>query len=764
MSAATQNVVGELPQTAPAFSYAQAAKGMYPTVPSPIPSGKALSETVGMNPRRTSIPESKSASMVADRPEAKRTASEGRESHGGDLKTNAAPDSAASNKEESAPANAFPTGQSQSGGHNQGASSTPSSPGFGTASSSTLPKEDDLFSTPNGSSDSTWEKQSQTSQSGTKTGEKADTEKEQSAGTAWDEGPPPPPVSLKEAPPPAINFWQQRKEAQDAKTKALKQALPVPRSKPIDSNLGYGSMNGASKSMDNSIDFKKQDPRKKAKGNLGPPEERIAGGAVKDGIKPADGRARNGEEGTTVIRILVSKLLTSAGGAHRPSRSPEIEKPTSAVIAPPPPPGDAMSWPTPDSAQGEEKKKAHERVDKSERDKTPTTKPHGKEKWMPVPYVPSAVFNTPLPPSRRGGRLARGREGGARGGGVSHGGSSFEKQTAVPLGNSTSAVLPGDVERGRADSGLPKNGSNSSRPKRAASAGPPTLREQRKTADSVPAEKHKELEVAARSGNQSGSDGIEPRRTSAAAQTDSIRTGPEFPASNGGFNSEKPAHIITAKDERRQSAPYDTHAHPKSAGPERRSEGSMRLPDYSRDLHGYMPTRERGEGRSDRGRGGYRGRGGNHGFSNSTVMNGQGVPHGHPYQYQAPVPPQPSKSHSNHERHAAQSQSAPFSSSQSHGRHFRSGSRSQSIPHSTLYGKFPNGTHSGNPHLPNLQTELANQYGYQPGNQGAMSAVPYNAYMEQVSLYGMVSMQMYVFVVLKSRRATNAYLGNTTFQ
>lgn len=31
-----------------------------------------------------------------------------------------------------------------------------------------------------------------------------------------------------------------------------------------------------------------------------------------------------------------------------------------------------------------------------------------------------------------------------------------------------------------------------------------------------------------------------------------------------------------------------------------------------------------------------------------------------------------------------------------------------------------------------------------------MSAMPFNAYMEQVSLYGMVSMQMYVFDVVKS--------------
>ena len=374
---------------------------------------------------------------------------------------------------------------------------------------------------------------------------------------------------------------------------------------------------------------------------------------------------------------------------------------------------------------------------------------------MPVPYVPTAVFNTPLPPSRRGGRPTRGREGGGRGGsighggGASHGGNGFEKQTVGPFGNSAGAVQPGVGERGRADSSLPKNTTNSSRPKRAVSAGPPTSRDQRKTADSATAEKRKEGELIAKSENQSELARNEYRRTSVAAQTEPGQAGQSFASKNGATNAEKPAHIITAKDERRQSAPHDTLAHPKSAGPERRSEGSMKPPEYSRDFHGYMPIRERGEGRPERGRGGLRGRGANNVFSNSTAINGPGFPNGHPYQYQSPVLPQPSKSHSNHERNATPSQGAPFSPSQSHGRHFRSGSRSQSIPHASPYGRFPNGPHSGAPHLPNLQTDLANQYGYQPGNQGIMSAMPFNAYMEQVSLYGMVSMQMYVSNALR---------------
>ncbi len=310
MSATTQKSVGELPQTAPAFSYAQAAKGIYPSVPSPLPSGKALSETTGMNPRRTSVSESKPASMVPDRPTAKRTASEGRESRGGDLKTGNELNSMPPNKEETVPTNTSSNDQSQTGGHDLAVTSTPSSPGFGTASTSTLPKEDDLLSTPNGSSDSTWERQSQTSQNGTKNGEKVAAEKEQSAGTTWDEELPLP-ASLKEAPPPAVNFWQQRIEAQDAKTKALKQAAPVHKSEPTISNARYGSTNGLPKNLDNDIDFKKQDTKKKAKANVGSPDDRTAPATARDGIKSADGRTRNGEEGNIASSILHNDMLTA---------------------------------------------------------------------------------------------------------------------------------------------------------------------------------------------------------------------------------------------------------------------------------------------------------------------------------------------------------------------------------------------------------------------------------------------------------------------
>lgn len=134
--------------------------------------------------------------------------------------------------------------------------------------------------------------------------------------------------------------------------------------------------------------------------------------------------------------------------------------PTNAIIDMIPPVGDATSWPTPQVAQGEEKRKAQEKTEKSEKgDKSPVSRSHGKEKWMPVPYVPTAVFNTPLPSAgRRGGRAARGGRDGGRSG--AHGpGSSPElaKQSA-------------SADRGRNESNAARANSLPAQPRRSNSA------------------------------------------------------------------------------------------------------------------------------------------------------------------------------------------------------------------------------------------------------------------------------------------------------
>ena len=417
-------------------------------------------------------------------------------------------------------------------------------------------------------------------------------------------------------------------------------------------------------------------------------------------------------------------------------------------MAPPPPPGDAVSWPTPDSAQGEEKKKAQERAEKSDKEKTPTGKPHGKEKWMPVPYVPSAIFNTPLPPARRGGRPARGgRDSGPRIGSATHGNVGVEKTSlAIPDGSMGPPANSND--HGRAELGSTKNNSVSSRPKRAASAGPSSMREQRKYMDSNTTEKPKEGATAPSKTNQNfGSVVNDSRRASATTQTDDPKERRPFTLGNQQVNDSvnnlaKAPQNAPEREDRNQNSHQEAQANSRPTAPDRRSEGFLKQSENSREYLGHITSRERGEGRGR----GNRGRGaGNHAFVNSSHANGQSFSHGHPPSSQVPTPHQGSKSQSNHERHASQSQGVPYSQTQSNSRSYRSGSRSQSIPHPASYGRFPNGINGpspGPPHLSNLQTDLANSYGYQPGQQGIMSAMPYNAFMEQISLFGMVSMQM----------------------
>jgi hypothetical protein len=102
-----------------------------------------------------------------------------------------------------------------------------SSPSFGTASTSTLPKEDEISITPNGSSDSTWDKQSQVSTSVEKATQTNEPSQEK-ASEGWGDNSTSGSRELKEAPPPAVNFWTQRKAAQDAKAKANVKATPTP--------------------------------------------------------------------------------------------------------------------------------------------------------------------------------------------------------------------------------------------------------------------------------------------------------------------------------------------------------------------------------------------------------------------------------------------------------------------------------------------------------------------------------------------------------
>ena len=409
--------------------------------------------------------------------------------------------------------------------------------------------------------------------------------------------------------------------------------------------------------------------------------------------------------------------------AQKSTRTPEGQKGLGIKAPPPPPPNDALSWPTPNLAKEEEKKKSQDKGEKGEKEKTPS-RPHGKEKWEKVDYVPTAVFNTPLPTPRRGGRLGGrgGRDGGARGGHVLHGGDgAADRSVSGPNPAVSGADVTPANERGKGDMGPPKAGQLEPRQRRSMSAGPPSSREPPRGV----AASHDKRDDAG--GRQFGPRPFrENRRISVSTQTESgQRSGSQYIAENNRRSS-----IINDQHQ----GPAGSGEHTNSRFPmDRRGEVPLRPQEYARETNGYPLPRERREGRPERGRGGFR----------------QKVPHNHAnFGGNGSQPPNGqafgSNKYQNHseQRHSSQSHAPPFGNNREP-RHGRANSRSHSIPNAQGYGRFGNGPSSAGPHqLPPLQIGVANMYPYQPEHQGAMSAASFHPYMEHVQLQGMVQMQM----------------------
>lgn len=300
MSAVIHKPLSDGSPSGASFSYAQAAKGRTPSIPSTLASGKSPSESADLGVRRVSAPEPKNTPIAY--PKAQTEELVGNSHEGTVTKSGTEPASTSSNAAEINGKSIAPELQSNTEGQVQSPPSIPPSPSSGTASTSTLPKEDEALSSANGSSDSTWEKLSQGSQIGNKTSEKLESDKDQTTGQAWDEEPITSSItSLKEAPPPAVNVWQYRKELLDAKAKTMSASLQIP--KPQNHTGGSPSPNIGTKPSENAFDMRKQDTKKRGKNTPGQPEEKQANG--KEVTKVTETKMRNGEEGKLLAFLLI---------------------------------------------------------------------------------------------------------------------------------------------------------------------------------------------------------------------------------------------------------------------------------------------------------------------------------------------------------------------------------------------------------------------------------------------------------------------------
>lgn len=706
MSASTsQKFGGE--QLGATFSYAQAAKGRSPSVPN--------------------------TALNAEKPTAKRTASEGRAASMNDFKTNN--DSGANSSREVEASKTSP----------------PSSPDYGSASTSTLPKEEDGCATQNGSSESTWDKQSQSSQNGAKEGDKAESGKRDSETTSWADDTPAP-TALRDAPPPAVNFWEQRKELQ-AKAKATKPAIPSHPVKALDKSNGVVEPTNNSRATGNTSEAKMLEAQKRTKTNTSSRDGNNTQTGTKDWPKATDSKPKSGDDCKFVARPhrlrQVNKISALGKNPPKATGAPESTKPSAPVTVPIPPTGDAGSWPTPDNAQDEEKKRSQERADKADKDRTAASKPSSKKEWTPMAFTPSAVFSTPIPQSRRGGS-GRGGRGGretgtARGVGGAQSSNGAEKALSSTQNSAAAQPSAASNERSRAEVNMVRAGPTGAKPKRSASAGPQTGREQRKTGELASTERRKESEPkASRSNANNAFVMVEPNGISASTQTENEgRVG--FTTMSGGdirsFNGKANREEIEQVDQRSS----DTHAHPRSSGVEKRHDVHGRAIDASKDASGNTPSRDRSEGQRGRGAG-YRNRqNGGHGYNSPAYGGPQSYNNGHNAHHQ-PSATVPNKTHSTHERHMSQMQGVPYMQSPNHPRTYRSSSRSHSVTHpgSSPYARFQNAPYPGTPSLAAIQTDIANAYGYQPGHQGIMTATPFTSSPDQnaFTMFGILSMQL----------------------
>ncbi|KAF7180109.1 hypothetical protein CNMCM7691_009275 [Aspergillus felis] len=617
------------------FSYAQAAKGVIAT-----PSAANPASTEPNKPALKADEQSTNSSVQMEPETAAPTAETSQETEKAAASTDKDSESTAT-----APSKTNPSGTS--------------SPSVCPSSTSTVPKEEEGSNTPNGTSESNWDKQSQAS--GTDKQGNAQEAKDKS--NASDKDKKLPLKELKAAPLPAINVWQQRKEAQEAKAKATAALKSAPSAK---SSTSKTASVASSTSGDNHQELPKTAPKKKGTD------------ATSDG--PKDKKRADGGKG----------------------RDENVSIP---------PVGDASSWPTPQVAQGEEKRKAQEKTDKTE--KSPVIRPHGKEKWMPVPYVPTAVFNTPLPSSgRRGGRAGRVGRDGARN--ATHGTPGADKAASGQTAQGSTAKQNGVGDRGRNELNSARANSLPAPSKRANSvdAGLADSRKGTQAADRNRAPKGTENVNGLPAGRQGGGNENLPPRQRGDAKPFARN---HDAAHKGGDSTSKSSHPSA-----------DAHTGPRASSThDRRFENGPK----SADLAGFPGDRKdkdfSRESRADRGRGSHRGRGGHSGFTGS--QNSQ-FPNNHMAHHSFVHP----KSFGFNERQRSH-HGLPNGSQQGH----RMSLRSPSLPSSaSMYGVYP------------FPADINTMYGYQPIPAGPMTAVPYQPYMEPFSLMSMISMQLeYYFSV-----------------
>ena len=171
--------------------------------------------------------------------------------------------------------------------------SSSQSPTLGASPIAFVSKDEDVSATPNASSESTWDKVSQASHNDDKVGPKSEGDEDDSKLSSWEHVPPP--VQLKDAPPPSVNIWQKR--AQDAQSKVKD---PKQTSLSNSSSSRESTSVSSGKTIDSATDMGKWDSRRKAKPAMQADDKANFQGS-KEASKSHEGRPRGPEDGMSFI-------------------------------------------------------------------------------------------------------------------------------------------------------------------------------------------------------------------------------------------------------------------------------------------------------------------------------------------------------------------------------------------------------------------------------------------------------------------------------
>ncbi|KAI1616314.1 hypothetical protein EDD36DRAFT_132116 [Exophiala viscosa] len=423
----------------------------------------------------------------------------------------------------------------------------------------------------------------------------------------------------------------------------------------------------------------------------------------------------------------------------------------------PPTVGDSQAWPTPENSHVEERRKS------SSLGANDKTEPKGpQKKWTTMAFVPTAKFETQLPPSvaRRGGRGGgRGRDSTGRGG---HASAAGEKQdSAGSMGPPPVPRQAGDQDRGRKSEGH-RGARGASVP---TSSGRPGNGE-----DTTPASRKPSTPVGTEQNGKDNLDNITSAvqgsgehhalRTEHSSRSSSRHAGqnPAY-ATNGDLTAtgEQPsgAYVPSPDQSNRQSYSFDRfkgagNGATRGSGGFGRERGSGRNRDWSRDkpesarekVESWRDREPSGDGSSRReprpergGRGGYRGRG-NHAYDPT---------YGSSHAYTSPLPENGFESSrpSSHTESRSRQASQPFQPTQTP-TNSHNNPRSQSIPVSIMFPGYYNGMPAMPQGPPSIQTDMQ-AYGYPSQMQmqpGIMSAMPFNDPLNSYALLSMVMTQV----------------------